>query len=1304
MSSVGGGGQPVKGSTGWVTAPAGGYKSTARTAPLANAAMAGALKYNYGDAPSGGGFGGGGYAARGAEQRAYSEQIAEDMKGYKDMSIMDIPDPAYAAVVRVSMAPPTDVNRLLTKQEQQRVAQEVTFGGSLANLSAEEKAELIAIANAPSVRTQKEIEDSIPDTIYNQFRLIEKYSSVVPEEVQKKVYNTVLTAAVIGVEKFPAIREVMPNIDTLSRMIADSPEQLRTMSIQQVSDAITAHVTDSKLLGSMVPEFIKTLTDGSDYKLRIQNVETLLAKQEIPDRIRASIATQKLKLTPEEVTYAAEYMPDAGILLVSGKMSVDEFRKVKGKLEAFAVMKEEIGTFTVKTYATEYIDIAKVLVEYGLPLEYANAALNDALKTATPERRALVVETFDSEEWQKTLEQSLNGFFGTGQIRDWYKDPDNRVISVMAGIGLGAVGGFLTGGPVGAIAGGVMGVFAGTELPQSLDSMVFAESTLAKLESQGLGDAGTKVKDWKTRGEAHLKGFNEAWKSGDFVAAEKELDALKDLEDERANWVEANWVPLYMAGVYKDEVVQIAKLDELIRGRELVDGPIPTGITPLTLPRFQPGIDNVVIYPAADKTKKYQLGKFTTGQIIMPPGDWVVQVSKPGEVPIEYKYNVSGKGGVGMGALSEERAEVFVEETREAVATYDVLKTSDVERQAMYDKGVRINVNTPEGWEVWDIEGQKWVDRDYVTVHSEGQKYVRARPKGSSDNPYWTALRVDNPAGVFAADIDQYSPQVASKDDKTANANAQGHVVFDGYMEGSKIYIDGKLADNPERMMGYAGLQGEHTVTIEAPGYEKETKTVWIKPDATQHMSLVPTNPSATQWKTKAELSEYGPGMGALELKGYKPNDIILVNGERLLPELIDPVLTADPGEYVFEIQREGFETAYKTVRVEAGEKTLASLSPTQAVQKPWPTKSDTSIYGVGMGAMALSGFKPDDIIMVNGERLFPDLIDPELTAEPGDYVFEIQRAGFQPEYKTVRVSVGEKTAASLQPTKPVEEQYKTQFELSQYGVGKGLLKFTGYAQGDMVTLDGEPFTGEGAPEDTKVNQGVHTVVINRVGFEPEYQEITVKAGEYQSVSLIPTKTPFVKSSGGGGKGGYGGSGGGSVGGKEIKETVVTVGPNCAGAYLTINKVEKKFQVGVAFNHPFGAFVVKIIKPDGKTFEQAMSFGADSFLYINPPDNQFNKTSTFPGSSGTGGTTTTTPSTATDVFNVTVSSEPEGAKVLINGSFTGDWTPAKVPLQKGYYTLQLYKTGYAKFETSLWVDTVALIGDAAEQKAAQEGY
>jgi hypothetical protein len=1216
MSSIGGDAQ-VKGSTGWTKAPTGTETrlTTSKGSRLSNA-VAGALSTNYESYGSGGSIGGGSIGAKNAEKRAIADQLAADMKGYQGMSIMDIPDPDYTPVVRLSLTPATDVGAILNKQEQQRAASEVTFGGSLTNLSADEKAKLIAIANTPSTKTKKEIEDSIPDAIFNQIKYMEKIGSSLPEDVGKKVYNTILTASVIGVEKFPAIREVLPNIDTVAKMISDSPEQLKTMSIQQISDAITTHITDSKIMGTMVPEFIKTLQEGTDYKLHIQNVETLLEKQDIPDRIRASIEAKKLDLTPEEVEYAAVIMPDAGIMLSAGKMTASQFREVRQRLNDLVNLKEEVGMFSQKTIGTEYIATCVMLAEYGIPLEYANAAVNDYLSKETPEKAAEDRAFLSTDEFQGILKGHLEDKGIVGDISSFYKNPDNRIISTMAGITIGAVGGFLSGGPVGAIVGGTMGVFAGTELPQSLDSLIYAESTLAKLKNAGLGDAASTLKDWNTRADRHTKAYNDAWKSGDFVEAEKELNALHDLEDERATWVEKNWAPLYMAGVYGDEINQIAKTEELIKGRKLYDGTLPDGIKPLDLPRFQPGIDNIVIYPANDKTKKYQVGKNTVGQITMPPGDWIVQVSKPGEVPVEYKYTVSGKGGMSTGELTQERAEVFKQETQQAVATYDVLKTSDVERQAMYDKGVKIAVNTPPGWEVWDIESQKWVDKDYVTVHSEGQKYIRARPKGSNDNPYWTSVRTDNPAGVYQADIDQFSPQVASKDAQGGTSRDQGSVFFDGLIEGSKIYIDGALQNAPERMAGYTGLQGEHTVTIETPGFEAETKTVWLKPDADQHMSLVPTNPAYQPWKTKAELSPYGAGMGAMELKGFKPTDIILVDGERLLPETIDTVLTADPGDYVFEIQREGFET----------------------------------------------------------------------------------------EYKTVRVAVGEKTVASLSPTKTIEQPFKTQFELSQYGEGKGLLKFTGYKPGDQVTLDGKQFTGEGAPEDTKVDQGIHTVVINRTGFEPEYQEIQVKAGEYQSISLVPTKTPYVKYSSGGGGGSYGGgSGGSSVGQKEIAPTVVTIGPNVAGAYLAINKIEKKFKVGEPFNYPFGAWIVKIIKPDGKMFEQAMMFSADGSLYINPADSAFTRTATFPGASGAG-VTTTTPTTESDVFYISLTTDPEGAKVLINNSFTGDWTPAKVPLAKGYYTLALYKSGYAKFETALWVDTTMLLGEAAETKARQEGY
>jgi len=83
-----------------------------------------------------------------------------------------------------------------------------------------------------------------------------------------------------------------------------------------------------------------------------------------------------------------------------------------------------------------------------------------------------------------------------------------------------------------------------------------------------------------------------------------------------------------------------------------------------------------------------------------------------------------------------------------------------------------------------------------------------------------------------------------------------------------------------------------------------------------------------------------------------------------------------------------------------------------------------------------------------------------------------------------------------------------------------------------------------------------------------------------------------------------------------------------------------------------------------------------------------------------GGGGATLPSETKRVY---INSNPSSAKVLINGYYTGVWTPGYVDLPHGYYIITFTKSGYVDQSIALYVGDTILWGDSATIRARSEG-
>ncbi len=156
------------------------------------------------------------------------------------------------------------------------------------------------------------------------------------------------------------------------------------------------------------------------------------------------------------------------------------------------------------------------------------------------------------------------------------------------------------------------------------------------------------------------------------------------------------------------------------------------------------------------------------------------------------------------------------------------------------------------------------------------------------------------------------------------------------------------------------------------------------------------------------------------------------------------------------------------------------------------------------------------------------------------------------------------------------------------------------------------------------------------------------------------------------------------------------------GCSVTYDQVEIEPTVDVKYETEPGYHTVTIMCPNNKGIEKQVYAVAKQNTHINPTLEDLGEEPVEP-------IEPEEPEEEEEeeeevlVYWVSFSTEPQGAKVLLNGVFIGEWTPCIVPLEMGLYLLSFYKSGYIGPSTWVWVDDEVLYGDDAVAAATDAG-
>jgi len=305
---------------------------------------------------------------------------------------------------------------------------------------------------------------------------------------------------------------------------------------------------------------------------------------------------------------------------------------------------------------------------------------------------------------------------------------------------------------------------------------------------------------------------------------------------------------------------------------------------------------------------------------------------------------------------------------------------------------------------------------------------------------------------------------VAEAQNCPTKKNARYNVKIDSAPQGAVIYV-GDKACGAVGATPWTGkiANGDHLVTIEAPGYEPAVRTFKVaRLRATQEL-FVPlvkkAQPPRIDVRADADQNLYG---ATVILDGQPQGQIPMV-------------ITTTAGRHLLEIKKDGFEPFSSWLEVKNDEtQTLAPVL--KAIAKP------------KYGTIIVDSDVPDAEIYIDGNK-HPDNTPSVINnVIEGIHVIEVRKPPGLPWRQTVQVTA--------------DQQTKVSAELAALmNGGVGVVRVLSDAQGARAYIDGTDMGP--VPVDIKdVQAGEHIIQVKAPGFQTGEKKVTVTAGGSQIVKF----------------------------------------------------------------------------------------------------------------------------------------------------------------------------------------------------------
>lgn len=274
-----------------------------------------------------------------------------------------------------------------------------------------------------------------------------------------------------------------------------------------------------------------------------------------------------------------------------------------------------------------------------------------------------------------------------------------------------------------------------------------------------------------------------------------------------------------------------------------------------------------------------------------------------------------------------------------------------------------------------------------------------------------------------------------------------GSILVAGDVSGAAIYIDGEpRGATPNVVEGIPA--GEHVVEVRPndPGMQPFRQTVRVI--AGERLVVNPT------------LRPAPPQGGSLRVLANVPGAIVSLDGE-VLGEAPAAAQDVAPGEHIVEVRAEGYQTAQRTVTIEAGQQRVISVTLEEVVAP--------------LGRIVVNADVDGAQVIVDGEeRGAPPVVIEDAPA--GAHAIIVRAPGYREFRQTCQTGPG----------------VSCEIEAEMRVVGRPV-RVTANVEGASFYVDGElqgpvPYEGE-------VPIGAHLVEVRREGYRPYRAQISFTAG-----------------------------------------------------------------------------------------------------------------------------------------------------------------------------------------------------------------
>ena len=252
------------------------------------------------------------------------------------------------------------------------------------------------------------------------------------------------------------------------------------------------------------------------------------------------------------------------------------------------------------------------------------------------------------------------------------------------------------------------------------------------------------------------------------------------------------------------------------------------------------------------------------------------------------------------------------------------------------------------------------------------------------------------------------------------------------------------------------------------------------------------------------------------------------------------------------------------------------------------------------------------------------------------------------------------------------------------------------------VKINGKVYAAQGDKDTVPTAPGYYQVEVSTPGKETWQKTVYIGEGQYMSISDasqdVEEEKSYSSSSGGGG----GGGGGSSGGSEDVTYAMIIYGETCRNARVWQDDTEIAPEIGKIYSISPGYHAIKVQKTGKKVWLKTVYCMAGDSVTVSPALEDETSTTTPTDTTPTNSTpTNTTPEPVTR--RVYFNSDPSSSRVMINGGFSGEWTPCFLDLPHGYYKVQILKTGYKPQDHTLYVGSVIAWDSYADQLANMEG-